>query len=97
VPKWFAYPFGNIESINAEALMIASRHHAYCRSGVRGVNDVATHRLGLLAEHIDLSAPESFQHAAVEGALDFRYRAARTRLAQFGMQATQGSSPLQVA
>lgn len=97
IPKWFAYPFGNIESINAEALMIASHYHAYCRSGVRGANDATTHRLGLLAEHIDLSAPESFQHAAVEGALDFRYRAARARLAQLGAQATHGGDRPRVA
>lgn len=80
-PDWFAYPFGDIESIDGAALASVGRHWRVCRSGVRGLNAPRTHRLALLADHIDLYAGAAWQRLAVAGGLDRRYEAARRRLA----------------
>lgn len=80
-PDWFAFPFGDIASISAEALAIIGRHHRYCRSGVRGAIESATHPLAIPADQIDLAAPWAYQRLVAEGGLDARYRAARSRLA----------------
>ncbi|MBX9633734.1 MAG: polysaccharide deacetylase family protein, partial [Magnetospirillum sp.] len=31
---WFAFPFGDIDSVNAAVIKAAARHHRFCRSGV---------------------------------------------------------------
>ena len=77
---WFAYPFGDIDSIDAEAMRIIAGRYRYCRSGVRGANDGTTHPLALRGDHIDLTALPAWRHLALEGGLDGRYRAARQRL-----------------
>ncbi|MBI4061615.1 MAG: polysaccharide deacetylase family protein [Elusimicrobia bacterium] len=79
-PRWFAFPFGNVESINSTALARVGQHHRFCRSGVRGINSPGTPALGLRSQAIDLRAPLDYQLAAAAGALDFRYRAARREL-----------------
>jgi len=78
--EWFAFPFGDIGSIDKEALSVTARHFRYCRSGVRGQNQVGTSPFGLLAEHVDLDAPLAYQRMALEGGLDGRYAKARARL-----------------
>ncbi|CAA7612170.1 polysaccharide deacetylase family protein [Magnetospirillum sp. UT-4] len=80
---WFAFPFGDIGSIGAEALTIAARHHRFCRSGIRGPNRNGTSPAAVLADHVDLAAPVAYQRLAAEGGLDWRYRAARRRLAEY--------------
>ncbi|MBM3952468.1 MAG: polysaccharide deacetylase family protein [Rhodospirillales bacterium] len=77
---WFAFPFGDIASIDKAALGIIGRHFRYCRSGVRGLNRAGTSPIALLAEYVDLNAPFAYQRLALEGGLDFRYAEARTRL-----------------
>lgn len=77
---WFAYPFGDIDSICPEALAVVARHHQWCRSGVRGPNPPGTHPLGLFADHVDLEAPAAYQDLAAEGGLDSRYKEARLEL-----------------
>jgi peptidoglycan/xylan/chitin deacetylase (PgdA/CDA1 family) len=77
---WFAYTFGDVDSIDAASLAEIGRLHGYCRSGVRGGNETATHPLALRADHVDLAAGRAWQALAVEGGLDFRYRAQRHRL-----------------
>ncbi|MEO5374956.1 MAG: polysaccharide deacetylase family protein [Alphaproteobacteria bacterium] len=78
---WFAYPFGDIDSIDLAAMGVIAGRYRLCRSGVRGLNDAGTDPLGLLAEPVDLSAPPAYQDLALEGGLDVRHAAARTRLA----------------
>ncbi|MCA1907047.1 MAG: polysaccharide deacetylase family protein [Magnetospirillum sp.] len=80
--EWFAFPFGDIDSIDASALSVIGRHHRFCRSGIRGCNRPGIHRLALLADHVELGAPRGYQHLAIEGGLDGRYRQARRRLAE---------------
>lgn len=75
--EWFAYPFGDIASIDRPALAAVARHFPYCRSGVRGLNRSGASPLALLAEHVDLDAPFASQRMALEGGLDFHYAKAR--------------------
>ncbi len=77
---WFAYPFGDIDSIDAETMRIIAGRYRFCRSGVRGANGRTTHPLALRGDHIDLTAPSAWQRLTLEGGLDGRYRAARRRL-----------------
>jgi len=91
-PDWFAFPFGDIASISAEALAIIGRHHRYCRSGVRGAIRPLPHRLAIPADQIDLAAPWAYQQLVAEGGLDARYRAARSRLAAMATAAPPGSA-----
>lgn len=79
--EWFAYPFGDIESVSAKAMGVIASHYRACRSGVRGLNRSGTDSLALLAQQVDLMAPPAYQALALEGGLDARYRDARTRLA----------------
>lgn len=78
--RWFAFPFGDIDSVTAQALAVAGRHHPFCRSGVRGANAAATHPLALRADHVDLDHPPAYVRLVAEGGLDLRYREARARL-----------------
>lgn len=78
---WFAFPFGDLASIDATALAVIGRHFALCRSGIRGLANAASHPLGLPAESIDLGASPQWMSLAAEGGLAFRYRAARADLA----------------
>lgn len=80
VPDWFAYTFGDIDSIHAEALALIARHHRYCRSGVRGANSRTVSPLALRADHVDLVGSEAWRYLAVEGALDPLYAKACARL-----------------
>lgn len=84
---WFAYTFGDVDSIDAASLAEIGRLHRYCRSGVRGGNRAATHPLALRADHVDLAAGAAWQALAVEGGLDVRYRAQRQRLDRMARQA----------
>ncbi|MBF0093619.1 MAG: polysaccharide deacetylase family protein [Alphaproteobacteria bacterium] len=77
---WFAYPFGDIGSVSVEAMEVISRRYRACRSGIRGRNGSGTDPLALLAQQVDLTAPEDYRSLALEGGLDFRYREARGRL-----------------
>lgn len=80
VPSWFAYTFGDVDSIDAGSLALIKRYHRYCRSGVRGNNSPATHPLALRADHVDLLGSEAWRWVAVEGGLDPLYGTARDRL-----------------
>ena len=78
---WYAYAFGDIDSIDANALNVIGRRFALCRSGVRGLNTATTPPLGLLAESLEPSSPPTYQHLLLEGGLDIRYSVARNTLA----------------
>lgn len=78
---WFAYPFGDIGSINREAISIIASRYPLCRTGIRGANRSGDHPLTLRADHIDLGDPFVYQRMALEGGMDLRYFPARWRLA----------------
>lgn len=77
---WYAYAFGDIDSISADALGVIAKAHQFCRSGVRGVNGAGTNPLAVRAESLDLAAPLSYAKFILEGGLDARYADARARL-----------------
>jgi peptidoglycan/xylan/chitin deacetylase (PgdA/CDA1 family) len=86
-PEWFAFPFGDIDSIDAAALALIGRHYRLCRSGVRGPNVPGTHRLAVLADHVDLESSFAWQRLTVAGGLDGRYAQARERLRRWAAEA----------
>lgn len=77
---WFAFPFGDIGSISAEALAAVKSRHPLCRSGVRGITGGETHSLAARADHIDLSASWNWILLSLEGGLDPRYAQPRKEL-----------------
>lgn len=77
---WFAYPFGDVDSIDTAALRLIGRHFRYCRSGVRGMADAASPLLALPGESIDLNQGRAWQDLAVSGGLARFYGKARAAL-----------------
>jgi peptidoglycan/xylan/chitin deacetylase (PgdA/CDA1 family) len=84
--RWFAYTFGDIASIDAACLGDIGQHHQFCRSGVRGANDAGTLPMAIRADQVELTAPPAWQWLAVEGGLDFRYRAERRCLDRYALE-----------
>lgn len=78
--EWFAYPFGDVDSIDSPALAMIGRHFRYCRSGVRGMADSACPPLALPGESIDLGEGRAWQDLAVSGGLARFYGKARAAL-----------------
>jgi len=91
--EWFAFPFGDLESINAAALAVIHETYRYCCSGIRGLNPAGTERRDYFRDHVDLAAPWSYQLMAAEGGLDFAYAAARK---QFDVLASGNGSGTKV-
>ena len=79
---WFAYPFGDIDSISRDAMDHIDRHFEFCRSGLRGRNTGATNPLTVLAQHLELGSSLSYQKLILENGLDSRYRSAREMLSR---------------
>lgn len=77
---WFAYTFGDVDSIDAAALAEIGQTHRWCRSGVRGINAAKTPPLALRGDNLDLDCPASWRRLALSGGLDPFYRDARRRL-----------------
>lgn len=78
--QWFAYPFGDIESIDSRAYEWIRRRYRFSCSGIRGINSVQTQPLALLRDCIDPSAPSQYQDFVLRGGLDFFYRKRAARL-----------------
>ena len=79
---WFAFPFGDIGSIDAPALAAIARRFTFCRSGVRGLAHAGLSPLALPAESVDLGSDWAWQCLAAEGGLSALYCRARATLAQ---------------
>jgi peptidoglycan/xylan/chitin deacetylase (PgdA/CDA1 family) len=78
--RWFAYPFGNIESIDPSSYeLIRSRYEFSC-SGIRGLNSSRTHPLALLRDCMDPTSPLEYQEFILLGGVDFFYRKRARRL-----------------
>jgi len=77
---WFAFPFGDIGSIDSAALAAVGACFPLCRSGIRGLAHAGTHPLALPAESVDLSASWAWQRLALEGGLAPLYNGDRARL-----------------
>lgn len=73
--EWFAFPFGDLPSIDANSVRVAQQRYRFCCSGLRGLNSNMTSPVELLREAVDLSSPVELQHLVVAGGMDFRHRA----------------------
>lgn len=71
--RFFAYPFGDLESVNERALAIIAGRYDYCLTGIRGLNPAGAGRRGLFREHVDLGASFASQLMASRGGLDLAY------------------------
>lgn len=82
-PVWFAFPFGDVASIDATSLAAIGRHYRFCRSGIRGLAHAGCPPLALPAESIDLSSDAAWRLLAAEGGLAPLYRRQRAQLRQW--------------
>lgn len=80
--KWFAFPFGDLGSIDSRSMQIVAERYRFCCSGLRGLNSAETSPVGLLREAIDLTSPFGFQHLVLEGGMDFRHQKRARHLAE---------------
>jgi len=77
---WFAYPFGNIESIDASSCEVIGKRYRFSCSGIRGLNSKASHPLALLRDEMAPDSPADYQEFILRGGLDFYYRNRARRL-----------------
>lgn len=78
--NWFAYPFGDIDSIDAPSLQLIGSRYSFCCSGLRGINLPKTRPLKLLREQLSVDMPFEYQQLILRGGLDFFYRKRVKRL-----------------
>ena len=77
---WFAYPFGDIASIDSRSLRMIGRRYKYCCSSLRGINTEFTHRLCLARESIDFDEHVDDLKRIASGGLDRFYYFKRKKL-----------------
>ena len=70
----FAFPFGNIDSINHKAMDIIKERYKYCYSGIRGNNSIDTNPYTLLRDPVSLDDPPAYFRFIVEDGLGLMYR-----------------------
>jgi peptidoglycan/xylan/chitin deacetylase (PgdA/CDA1 family) len=80
--NWFAYPFGDLGSIDSRCMQIVAERYRFCCSGLRGLNSAETSPVGLLREAIDLTSPFEFQRLVLAGGMDFRHQKRARHLAE---------------
>ena len=78
--RWFAYPFGNIGSIDPQSYAIIRSRYEFCCTGLRGLNTLPPPGLALLRDPIDPLAPFDYQRLSLSGGLDFLYSRSVKRL-----------------
>jgi len=81
--NWFAYPFGSIQSIDAESYEIIGQRHRFCCAGLRGINSPGISRLALRRDPIELHTPFEYQLLSLCGGLDFLYRRGSLQLKKY--------------
>jgi len=70
---WFAYPFGNIDSIDTRSMKVAHTNYKYCCSAIRGSNTPKTRPLALLRQVVELDYSMPYIGMVLKGGLDFLY------------------------
>jgi peptidoglycan/xylan/chitin deacetylase (PgdA/CDA1 family) len=80
--NWFAYPFGDLSSIDPVSFRIIASRYSFCCSGLRGVNSINTRPIALLREAVDLTSPVEFQDLVLNGGMDFRHQKKVAKLAE---------------
>lgn len=89
--RWFAYPFGDIESVSESSYGLIRKRYSYCCSGIRGFNADDTYPLGLLRDCLDPLGPVEYQDFVLLGGLDLLYRSRARKLQDMARRAKHGS------
>ena len=76
----FAFPFGDIGSIDKKALELARTRYKYIYSGVRGRNGYGTNPSAIRRESLNLGDSYEYNRFVAGGGLSFYYWRARRRL-----------------
>ncbi|MGR3219548.1 MAG: polysaccharide deacetylase family protein [Candidatus Anammoxibacter sp.] len=69
----FAYPFGDINSIDKGAMGIIQKNYTFCYSGIRGFNKRDTSKYAILRDEISINYPSGYVGFIVENGLGWRY------------------------
>ena len=78
--NWFAFPFGDIDSINSEALNLIKKNYRFCFSGVRGGIDLRSSPWAVFRQSLAIDQSPALSVAEAMGAFDSFYGSARARL-----------------
>lgn len=78
--RHFAFPFGDISSVNATVLKYASMRYEFVYSGIRGKNDLSKKSLTIRRESISLEDSVEYNLFVLSGWLSFFYFRKRKRL-----------------
>ena len=76
----FAFPFGDINSVNKKVLELARTRYKYIYSGVRGPNSNDTNPFAIRREALNISDEFTYNTFVAGGGLSFYYWRARQRL-----------------
>jgi peptidoglycan/xylan/chitin deacetylase (PgdA/CDA1 family) len=76
----FAYPFGDVASINRKSLALIGKYYRFCYSGVRGINNFNTPFLSIRREAVSLNDPPGYVGFMIEDGLGWYYRNKRKKL-----------------
>jgi peptidoglycan/xylan/chitin deacetylase (PgdA/CDA1 family) len=76
----FAYPFGDIDSINGWAMDLIKKRYKYCFSGIRGANNSCIFPYAILRDAIAVDDPPIYVRLIIENGIDFIYRTKAERL-----------------
>ncbi len=73
LPETFAFPFGDIGSIDENVLVAIQKRYKYCYSGIRGLNKKSISSFAILRDEVSLSYPHDYVEFIVENGLGTRY------------------------
>lgn len=76
----FAYPFGDIDSINKSAMDLIKERYKYCFSGIRGANYYPVYKYAIFRDSISIDDPPQYLRLIMENGLDIVYRKKARRL-----------------
>lgn len=80
----FAYPFGNFESINSKASLIACKRFKYVYTGIRGDNGLTNKGSNIWRDSNEPHDSLWYTSACLEGGADFLYRKKRRDCEEWG-------------
>lgn len=69
---WFAFPYGDLMSIDDRSFRLASRRYRYCCSNIPSVNLPESARHIIFRTGVNLQSPLIYQRLVLAGGVDFR-------------------------
>ena len=77
---WFAYPIGDVASIDSRSSQIIRRRYRYCCSSIRGINSISSNPFGILRQTMDMDKDLKYLKMVAKGGLDLYYYLDRLKL-----------------